>query len=171
MSVIYSDYIDILRARAGILSHRDRALMQMYLEGGYSFIKMARLTGVNEGTIGRRIRKLIPRLLDSEYITCIRHRNRFSSLEQTIAKDYFVEGLSQKKIAQKRNVSLYQVRKGLRKVQEFIRLLNNQNREQHDIKVRGKKELSMVGAIDRKGRCRNENVRAESCKTQKPNQS
>ena len=160
--VDYADCIDLLRARSVILSHRDRSLMQMYLEGGYSFGRIARLAGVNEAAIARRIHKLIHRLLDSEYITCLRHRSRFSSLERTLAKDYFIEGLSQRKIAQKRDISVYQVRKSLRKVQKFVRELNNKNRMQHDTNVQSEEKLSMVGAIDREGCCRNENVRGQS---------
>lgn len=159
---VYADYIDLLRARADVLNRKDRALMQMYLEGGYSFGRIARLAGVNEAAIARRIHKLIHRLLDSEYITCLRNRSRFSSLERTLAKDYFIEGLSQRKIAQKRDISVYQVRKSLRKIQKFVREQNNKNRIQHDTNVQSEEKLSMVGAINREGCCRNENVRGQS---------
>lgn len=149
-SAVYAHLIDLLRTRIDILSGKDRVLMQMYLESGLTFGRMARVAGVNECTIARRIHKLTCLLLDSEYITCLRNRSRFSSLELAIAKDYYFEDLGQKKIAQRRNVTVYQVRKALRKIQEFVRVLNKQNRIRHDTKVRSKKELSMVGSTDRK---------------------
>ena len=157
----YADCVDILRTRAVILSHRDRALIQMYL-GGHSFSEMAHLMGVNEAKIARRIHKLLPRLVDSEYITCIRHRKRFSSLERTLAKDYFIEGLSQKKIAQKRDISIYRVRKSLRKIRKFVRELNRKNRIQNDINVQSKEEYSVVGTVDRQSCFGDENVRSQS---------
>ena len=117
---VYADRIDLLRARADILTGRDRVLLKMYLENGSTFGQMARVAGVNETTIARRIHKLIRRLLDGEYITCLRNRRRFNALEQAIARDYFIEGLSQKRIAAKRNTTVYQIRKGLKKIERVV---------------------------------------------------
>jgi predicted DNA-binding protein YlxM (UPF0122 family) len=128
--------IDLLRARVSILSGKDRTLMQMYLESGLTFGQMARVAGVNECTIARRIHKLTCLLLDSEYITCLRNRRRFSSLELSIARDHYFDDLGHKKIAKRRNVTVYQVRKTLRKIQELDRVSNNQNRIRHETKVR-----------------------------------
>ena len=119
-TVVYADRIDLLRARSDILTGKDKALMKMYLEKGSTFAQMAQLAGVNEATIARRIHKLMRKLLDGEYITCLRNHVRFSPLEQAIAKDYFLEDCSQKKVALKRNVSVYRIRKTLRKVQELV---------------------------------------------------
>jgi predicted DNA-binding protein YlxM (UPF0122 family) len=149
-SAVYAQLIDLLRARVSILSGKDRVLMQMYLESGLTFGRMARVAGVNEATIARRIHKLTCLLLDSEYITCLRNRRRFSSLELLIARDHYFDDLGHKKIAKRRNVTVYQVRKTLRKIQELDRVLNNQNRIRHETKVRSEKELSMVGSTDRK---------------------
>ncbi len=119
---LYSDRIDMLRARVSVLAGRDKALMQMYLRNGSTFSQMARLAGVNEATIARRINKLISRLVDGEYITCLRKRNQLDAMDRCIAKDYFIEGLSQKKIAIKRNITIYCVRKKLHKIQRLVRV-------------------------------------------------
>ena len=140
---VYADYMDLLRARADILTGKDRALMQMYLESGLTFGRIARLLGINEANVARRIRRLTCHLLDSEYIACLRNRGRFSLMERTVAKDYFIEGLSQKKIAQKRDITVYQVRKSLRKIQKFIRELNSNNRIQNDTNIQNKKDFPM----------------------------
>jgi len=114
--------IDLLRSRVGLLEGRDKALMEMYLGNGVSFRKMAAVAGVNEVTIARRIHKLIKRLLDGEYITCLRNRGRFTKFELDVARDYFLSGLSQRRIASKRRCSVYRVRLTLQKIDRLVRL-------------------------------------------------
>jgi len=116
------DRIDLLQGRAGLLNGKDRLLMTMYLKNANNFRQMARLAGVNEVTIARRIHKLIKRLIDGEYITCLRSRGKLTPIERVIAKDYLLRGLSQKKIAKKRGCSLYSVRETLKKIQQMVTL-------------------------------------------------
>ena len=116
----FRDRIDVLRSRIGLLAGRDKVLMTMYLENGNSFRQMGRLTGVNEASIARRIHKITRRLIDGEYITCLRNRDKFGKEELDIAKDYFLLGLSIKKIAIKRDLTYYTVRKTLKKIQRLI---------------------------------------------------
>ena len=66
----FKDRIDLLRSRVGLLAGRDRALMQIYLDNSGTFSQMAKIAGVNESNIARRIHKLVRRLLDGQYITC-----------------------------------------------------------------------------------------------------
>ena len=114
--------IDIIRSRVALLSGKDRVLMTMYLEKANTFRQMARLAGVNEATVARRIHKLTQRLLDGAYLTCLRHEERLSRLERNIASDYFLAGLGQQKISAKRRCTRYQVRSALRKIQELTRV-------------------------------------------------
>jgi transposase len=97
----------------------------MYLEKGNSFRQMAKLAGVHETIIARRIHKITKRLLYGEYITCLRNSKRFSAIELSIAREYFLTGLSMREIARKRQITYYQVRKVLRK----IRQVNSVNRQ------------------------------------------
>jgi len=119
----YRDRIDLLRSRASLLTGRDKVLMTMYLENGNSFRQLARLAGVSETNIARRIRKLTRGLTDGKYITCIRNRERFTGIEMSIAKDYFLTGLSMKKTASKRRLSYYCVRETLKKIQLTIDII------------------------------------------------
>ena len=114
--------IELLRSRAELLSGRDRALMKMYLDNGASFRQMAAVAGVNEVTIARRIHQLVKRLLDGEYILCLRHQNRLGSFALAVAQDYFLAGLSQRRIAEKRNSSVYRVRKALKEIENLIQV-------------------------------------------------
>ncbi|HUV41149.1 MAG TPA: hypothetical protein VMW23_05125 [Sedimentisphaerales bacterium] len=118
----YRDRIDLLHSRVGLLAGKDKVLMTMYIENGNSFRQMARLVGVNEASIARRIHKVTKRLINGEYITCLRNRDKFSKNELDIAKDYFLAGLSMKKIAKKRDSTYYCVRKTLKKIQGLIAL-------------------------------------------------
>jgi len=125
----YRDRIDLLRSRVNLLTGKDKLLMTMYLENSNSFRQMARLAGVNESCIARRIYRLIKRLLDGEYITCLRNRNKFSKTEMGIAKDYFLLGLSMKKIAVKRRRSYYRVRETLKKIQRLITITADRKKD------------------------------------------
>ena len=120
----YRDRIDLLRSRVELLTGKDKLLMTMYLKNGNSFRQMARLAGVNEANIARRIHKLIKRLMDGNYITCLRNRGKFSKTEMNIARDYFLMGLSINKIANKQRATYYRVRQTMKKIQQLVIILN-----------------------------------------------
>ena len=117
----YRDRIDLLRIRASMLTGKDKLLMTMYLNNSNSFRQMARLAGVNEASIARRIHKVTKRLIDGEYITCLRNRDKFTRTEMAVAKDYFLLGLSQRKISIKHNYSVYRIRKILKRTQQLVK--------------------------------------------------
>lgn len=110
---------DLLRHRIKLLSGEDKLLMIMYLERGNSFRQMAKLAGVHETIIARRIHKITKRLLYGEYITCLRNGKKFSTIELSIAREYFLIGLSMREIARKRQITYYRVRKILRKIRQI----------------------------------------------------
>jgi hypothetical protein len=118
---LYSSRMEMLSSRASVLNGKDRALMRMYLKSGSTFRQLARLAGTNEATVARRISKLISRLVNAEYIICLRNREIFEKIEIAIARDFFISGISIKKIAFKRDVSIYIVRKALLKVQQVAK--------------------------------------------------
>ena len=118
------DRIDMLKSRVELLTGKDRLLMTMYLRNGNTFYQMARLTGVNEANVARRIYRVTKRLIDGEYITCLRNRDKFTEAEMVVAKDYFIRGLSIKKIAGRRKLSYYRVREILKKIQSLIKVID-----------------------------------------------
>jgi predicted DNA-binding protein YlxM (UPF0122 family) len=130
----YRDRIELLRSRVGLLSGKDRLLMTMYLENGNSFRQLARLAGVNEANIARKIRRLIGRLTGSEYVMCLRNRQQFTRTELLVARDHFIRGWPLRKIAARRNCSSYQIRKVVRKVQRLAEAADNartKGKDQH----------------------------------------
>jgi alkylated DNA nucleotide flippase Atl1 len=95
----------------------------MYLDNANTFRQMARLAGVNEANIARRIHKIIKRLIDGEYITCLRNREIFSNAEMVIAKQYLLLGWSIRKIASEQGCSYYRARKSLKKIQRLVQVI------------------------------------------------
>jgi hypothetical protein len=118
----FQDGLDLLRSRAGLLEGRDRAIMQIYLDNNGTFRQMARIAGVNEVCIARKIHKLVRRLLDGQYITCLRNRHKFTGVELEIAKDYILGGLPMSQIAENRCTSYYAVRRAMKKIQRFTQI-------------------------------------------------
>jgi DNA-directed RNA polymerase specialized sigma subunit len=114
--------IDLLQSRAALLTGKDKTLMEMYFANGNSFRQMAAVAGVNETTIARRIYTLTKRLIDGQYITCLRNKGRLDDMDLKVAKDYFLGGLAQQKIADKQKISKYRVRKILTKIQAIIKV-------------------------------------------------
>jgi len=120
----FKDRIDLLRSRVGLLTGRDRALMQMHLDNSGTFSQMARIASVNEANVARRIHKLIRRLLDGQYITCLRNRDKFTQEQIEMARDYFVDGLAMREIADRHETTYYEVRKTMKKIQRLTYVSN-----------------------------------------------
>ncbi len=114
--------VDLLRSRVGLLRGKDRAMMKIYLENAGTFCQMARIAGVNEANIARRIHKIVRRLLDGQYMTCLRNRELFTQEQLEIARDYFVDGLPIGEIAWRRETTYYSIRRVLQKIQRLTRV-------------------------------------------------
>ena len=118
-ATVYADRVDILRSRARLLKGRDRAIMTMYLDKGNSIVQIARVAGVTEAVMSRRVRRLMARLIDNEFILCLQHRDVFDHIELGIAKDFFLVGLSLSAISESRGISVYRIRRIVAKIRAF----------------------------------------------------
>ncbi len=112
--------IELLRSRLNLLSGTDKLLMTMYIEHGNSIRQIARIRGVSETSIARRIRAISKRLTDGPYIECLRNRNKLTRRQLAIAKDYYLMGLSMRQIAAKRRWSYYRVRDTLIEIRSIV---------------------------------------------------
>jgi DNA-directed RNA polymerase specialized sigma24 family protein len=97
--------------------------MKMHLENGNSFREIAEVVGISEFRIRRKIHGLMERLSDCDYIRCLRHREHFSQAELLLAKEHFLAGVSQRKMARQRQCSVYQVRTRLAQISHRLRVL------------------------------------------------
>lgn len=118
---LHRGQMERLQSRLGLLSGKDKVLMTMYIVNGNSFRQIARLRGVSETSIARRIHQISERLTDGEYLMCVRSRDKLNRRQIAIARDYFLTGLSIKQIAGKRGMSLYAIRKELFRIRNLIR--------------------------------------------------
>jgi predicted DNA-binding protein YlxM (UPF0122 family) len=112
--------IELLRSRLNLLSGTDKLLMTMYIEHGNSIRQIARIRGVSETSIARRIHAISKRLTDGPYIECLRKRNKLTRRQLSIAKDYHLMGLSMRQIATKRRWSYYSVRETLIEIRGIL---------------------------------------------------
>jgi hypothetical protein len=111
---------DLVRRRLGLLAGKDKLVMKMYWEKELTCGEIGELADVDESTIARRIDKLTKRLLDGEYIECLRNHEKFSQSELDMAREHFVAGLTWRKIAKKQHCSLYSIRKTMKKIRSVI---------------------------------------------------
>ena len=112
--------IEMLRSRLNLLTGTDKLLMTMYIENGNSIRQIARIRGVTETSIARKIHTITRRLTDGPYIDCLRNRDKLTDRQLSIAKDYFLAGLSMRRIATKRHWSYYRVRNNLIEIRTII---------------------------------------------------
>jgi predicted DNA-binding protein YlxM (UPF0122 family) len=112
--------IELLAGRLKLLSGTDKVLMTMYIQNGNSIRQIARIRGVSEATIARRIRVISQRLVNGPYIDCLRCRERLTALQLSVAKDYYLKGLSMRRIAGKRRWSYYRVRDILTEIRSIV---------------------------------------------------
>lgn len=117
----YRKRIEILRNRVSLLVGKDKLIMTMFLSNGNTYRQLAQLTGINEANIARKIHKITEKLIEGEYIQCLKNRDKLTRTQMAIARDYFLTGLSQKAIAAKRHMSSYNVRKNILKIQQIIK--------------------------------------------------
>jgi predicted DNA-binding protein YlxM (UPF0122 family) len=112
--------IELLAGRLNLLTGTDKVLMTMYIRHGNSIRQIARIRGVSETSIARRIRTISQRLIEGPYIECLRSRDKLTSRQLTIARDYYLTGLSMRQIAKKRCWSYYRVRDALADIQSIV---------------------------------------------------
>lgn len=112
--------IELLRSRLDLLDGKDKFLMTLYLENGYSIFQISKLTDLCETSIARRINGLTKRLLEGRYLTCLQNRDKFNRYQMAIAKDYFLTGLSMREITIKRRRSFYHVRETIFKIKSIL---------------------------------------------------
>jgi transposase-like protein len=108
-----------LRLRGHLLTGADRALVAMYLEGGETIRRIATLASVTPSCVARRIRTITRRLADPTYPACLANRHGFNPLELRIIRDYFVRGLSIRRIRRHYNVSTHRVRAAIQKARDY----------------------------------------------------
>jgi len=118
----HRDSVDFLKQQADLLTGVDRALLTMYIEAGCSFHQLARLTGRNRSSVGRRIRRIVQRLSDPTYALCLENRAAFDDLELAVIRDRFIRGLSVQRICRDHCLCYYRARVIVEKAKRVARV-------------------------------------------------
>jgi len=121
----YRERIELLTRRICLLTGTDRILMTMYLVNGNTFYQMAKISGISQSSIARRIHKVTKKLIDGGYIICLRNRNKFDEYELKIARDYFLIGRSIKQIAVKYKITYYKAHKIIKRLRHFVKSMQS----------------------------------------------
>jgi hypothetical protein len=108
-AILIKEFSNLICSRLDWLQGRDRILVEMVYDRGFSYRTVAELTGMRPSSICRRARTLIRRLLSREYQICLLRRNQLSFLQLCIARERFVLGMSRSDIALRHRISLYSV--------------------------------------------------------------
>ena len=118
---VLRDAMDQLKPLADLLLGEDKTLVMMYIETGCSFQQLARLTGLNRSSVGRRIRRITRRLSDPTYTLCLGRRRSFSDLEMAVIRDHFIRGLSLIRICRDHDLCYYRARVIVEKARQIAR--------------------------------------------------
>ncbi|MBN1796719.1 MAG: helix-turn-helix domain-containing protein [Sedimentisphaerales bacterium] len=110
------DNINIIRSRAELLDEPDRTLIKMYLDKQNSFRQIALLTGVNEATISRKIKRIMSRLSNNDLWPKLKYSSRLKSPEMKYIKEHFIKGRSIRAIAKKYKISYHTVRRIINRI-------------------------------------------------------
>jgi DNA-binding Lrp family transcriptional regulator len=111
--------VESLCEKADRLAEPDRTLVRMYLENQNSFRQMAKLLGVSEVTVARRVKKIIARLNEPKADLAFSANIKLSDGHRKIAKDYFINGVAVKTIAKKYKLSFYKTRKVINELRKI----------------------------------------------------
>lgn len=110
----------LIQMRLPLLEKNDRYLVELYVHKGLSFHELSQLSGLDERTVARQVKRLSKRLLSDNYITIYRHQSNFTSTELTIAYDRFLLGLGYRLIAKRHKLPYRTAIKIVKKLQVWL---------------------------------------------------
>jgi transposase len=108
--------VEFLRERVWLLSGSDGAIARMHLEHGATYRQIAKVAGVNEVTVARRIRRIVKRLDNWKYV-CLAREKGMDKFERAVAREYLVRGLGKHEIALRLRCGKERVAKALSRVE------------------------------------------------------
>lgn len=122
--------VESLCEKADRLAEPDRTLVRMYLENRNSFRQMAKLLGVSEVTVSRRVKKIIARLNEPQTELLLDADIKLKPKQRKIATAYFINGQGVETISRKYRQSCYKIRKVINSLQR------TKPAAKHKIKIR-----------------------------------
>lgn len=120
---------ELVQIRGEVLSRQDQVFIEMILEKGMTHRQIACLLGCSETSVGRRVKRVIKKVLNSDYLMCLRHRDRLTVFQMRVARAYFVEDRSKKEIVGLLDTTLYQVEKAIDAIRRLRGVVSKRRNE------------------------------------------
>lgn len=99
-----------LSTRVDMLPEKQRTFVRLF-QNTQKYRPIAKIAGVNEATIARRLKKIAQQISNNNFITALSQNSSLPSEKMEILKDYFVTDQPMIRIAQNRRLTYYKVRK------------------------------------------------------------
>ena len=113
--------VELLAERVAMLEGKDKAMMEMCLQGHASCRQIARLLGRSQSSVARRVKTLLRRLTDETYAILALYKDEFTRRELRIARDYFLLGVPMSQIARQTDLTYYYVRTTVKSIRRKIK--------------------------------------------------
>ena len=115
---------EVLTRRTYLLAPGDCDLMEAVLLRGQSAAGLARATGACPRAVLRRVRTLARRMTSRTFMQAARAMQHMSEQDAYMARLHFCQGLSQRELCQRLNLTAHTVRRRLDLVAAQVRVLS-----------------------------------------------
>jgi len=131
--------VDYLLLRLDLLEPQDRTLMVMRFRHGISCWRLARMAGLCTNHVLRRTDALAQRLMGREYVTVLRNKERFSTLDLEVAYDRYLLGYGYRRISSKRHIGQAEARRIVGNLDRWlVKRLKEKQKKPKPVIFRGK---------------------------------
>lgn len=114
------DRNEMILARVGWLTEQDRAVLEGVFRTGQTVRELARLLGVSERKLGRRVHRLVERVLSDRFAFVMRHHGRWSPARRRVAVACVLEGRSVRAARGDLGLSMHTIRGHLAAVDAML---------------------------------------------------
>ncbi len=137
----------ILLGRAELLGEDERDLIEAVFVRSQSSGSLARMMGVTESTIHRRVHRLCRRMTSNTFLDAARALPYLSQQDAILAKMRYCQGLSQRQLCRRLGLSYHALRRRLDQVGtriDTIRRLTCKNRTSGDPKEAASAQTALL---------------------------
>ena len=106
----------VLMGRAELLAPGDRDLIEAVLIRSQPTVSLGRIMNVDPRKIRRRVHRLKKRIISSKFLAAARSLAYLEENEAKLARLYYCEGIPQRKLASRLQISTHQLRRKLDKL-------------------------------------------------------
>ncbi len=101
-------------ARVEMLPKQQKAFVKLFLSSG-EYSSIAKMAQLNAATVARRLKKIAHRISSDNFTFALTVNSDLTDKEMEIFRSYFVNGISVKAISENTRLSLYKVKKIIKK--------------------------------------------------------